>query len=168
MEAAAIERLFASPLTIPVCGMSTFLRVKASIRMCSMPLPCFAFRSASAFSIASAIASFVASRMFISSILLLSLMPMPIASARSLIESKSSSLFFSESFLESSTPRTSKSSGRTTQAVTTGPASGPLPTSSTPAIYVMPRSRSLFSYSCMVMSFSASIFSLSAFVMLFT
>jgi len=50
------------------------------------------------------------------------------------------------SFLESSRPSNSKSSGRMTAAATTGPAKGPLPASSTPATGWIPWARSSFSW----------------------
>ena len=59
--------------------------------------------------------------------------------------SKSSSLRFSESALESFKPGMSVSGGRITAAATTGPARGPRPASSTPAMCWMPRSLSFFS-----------------------
>lgn len=46
--------------------------------------------------------------------------------------------------LESATGR-EKPTGRTTAAATTGPANGPRPTSSTPAMQLKPRSRAAFS-----------------------
>ena len=49
------------------------------------------------------------------------------------ITSYNSSRFFAESFLESFTPSILHSCGRITAAATTGPAKGPLPTSSIPA-----------------------------------
>ena len=54
----------------------------------------------------------------------------------SLIKTASSSRFFSVSFLLSSTPTIRSFNGIITLAQTTGPASGPRPTSSTPAIYL--------------------------------
>ena len=48
------------------------------------------------------------------------------------------SLFFSLNFFESVKPSGIKFSLNTTQALTTGPIKGPLPTSSTPAIYLIP------------------------------
>ena len=57
------------------------------------------------------------------------------------------------SFFESSTPSISLSGGRMTHAVTTGPASGPLPTSSMPAT-ATPFAQYSFSISVMRISFS--------------
>ena len=48
------------------------------------------------------------------------------------------SRFFSDIFLESFTPSIKESFGIITQPTTTGPASGPLPASSIPAIYLIP------------------------------
>ena len=53
-------------------------------------------------------------------------------SARSTMRSNRASLVFGESFLLSSTPSISSSSGRERAAANTGPAKGPRPTSSTP------------------------------------
>ena len=63
---------------------------------------------------------------------------MPTETAFSIIISKSSSLFLAESFLLSLTPNILQPTGKITQAVTTGPAKGPLPTSSIPPIYSIP------------------------------
>ena len=61
-------------------------------------------------------------------------MPTLQATALSRISRKSSSLRFSESFLESFSRRISQSLGRITAPATTGPAKGPRPASSTPQI----------------------------------
>ena len=55
-----------------------------------------------------------------------------------IIKSYNFSLFFSETFLESFTPSIIESGGIITPATTTGPANGPLPASSIPAIYFIP------------------------------
>src|SRR5262249_33457361 len=64
--------------------------------------------------------------------------PMPMPSAQAWIFPASSSRSAALSFFESSTPRSLTSRGRMTAAARTGPASGPTPTSSTPATRVSP------------------------------
>ena len=95
--------------------------------------------------------------MFISSILFSDACPMPTATAFSIISEYNSSLFFSDNFLESLIYKISTSSGRITAAAYTGPAKGPLPTSSIP----QRRPNCLFSFSNFLISLSlASSFSL--------
>ena len=125
--AAAIDILFASPLTIGICLISTIGIVTAS----------FSNKSGLTlnFPIASLIASYVACKIFISSILSWLTTPIPTAMALSIISSYSISLLAAVSFLESLIYKILHSFGRITAHATTGPAKGPLPTSSIPHIY---------------------------------
>jgi len=61
--------------------------------------------------------------------------PRPILIDFSIILLYRTNLFLGESFLESLRPIMPWSSGNITAEATTGPANGPLPTSSTPAIF---------------------------------
>ena len=72
--------------------------------------------------------------MFISSIIFISTHPIPIETELEFISAKREDLFFGVSFFESLKPKIWCSLFKMTAAATTGPASGPLPTSSTPAI----------------------------------
>ena len=80
----------------------------------------------------------VAFRILSSSISCLSIIATDQLIAFSIISSYNFSLFFSETFLESFIPSIIESSGIITHPITTGPASGPLPASSIPAIYFIP------------------------------
>ena len=120
--------LFASPLIIGTCGIVTFGIVTASLSSRS--------GCGDNCAIACRIASYVACRILISSILSEPIVPSPVATACSMMISYSSSLFAAESFLESLIYNISQSFGRITAPATTGPASGPRPTSSIPQIYV--------------------------------
>lgn len=128
IDAAPMEMLFASPLIIGTCGIATFGIVTASLSSRS--------GCGDNCAIACRIASYVACRILISSILSGPIVPSPVATACSMMISYSSSLFAAESFLESLIYNISQSFGRITAPATTGPASGPRPTSSIPQIYV--------------------------------
>lgn len=128
IDAAPMEMLFASPLIIGTCGIVTFGIVTASLSSRS--------GCGDNCAIACRIASYVACRILISSILSGPIVPSPVATACSMMISYSSSLFAAESFLESLIYNISQSFGRITAPATTGPASGPRPTSSIPQIYV--------------------------------
>ena len=64
----------------------------------------------------------------------MSTQPTPIETEFEFISAKREDLFFGDSFFESFRPEMPCSFFRITAAATTGPASGPLPTSSTPAM----------------------------------
>ena len=83
---------------------------------------------------ARAIAVNEACKMFRESISSASTDATPTAQAPAWICEKSASRFFSLSFFESASPGMKRSGCSTTAAATTGPASGPLPTSSRPGI----------------------------------
>jgi hypothetical protein len=76
--------------------------------------------------------------------------------AIALIWAASSFRLFALSFLESSTPAINAFRGKTTAAATTGPAIGPRPTSSIPAMYLNPCFHNSSSYclSCLILFFS--------------
>src|SRR6185295_9456207 len=73
-------------------------------------------------------------------------MPTPTATARSWITVKSISRRSGSSSLLSATPRMRRSGAMMTAAATTGPARGPRPASSTPAIRVTPVFQAFASY----------------------
>lgn len=124
IEAQAMERLFLSPLVIPLF----------SIAKSGMAKPSTSAKSGLtlSFAIAFFIAKNEAFRILIWSIFLLLTMPMPRLMAPDLIFGKSKERWRGVSSLESLTPLSLMFLGKMTAAATTGPASEPLPTSSTP------------------------------------
>src|SRR5664279_797925 len=128
-----METLRRSPPIIGTCGISTSI-VTASSRSTS--------GRTARFSTASTIASLLARRMLIASIIRGSITPTATARARRRINRQMSTRSSRSTSLESFTPKRSGSESRMTQAATTGPARQPRPTSSVPAMARKPKSRS--------------------------
>ena len=122
-EAAAIDRLFASPLTMVCAGTSSsgarFPSISAAIGAPPSPLT------------ARCIAAIDAARILIRSISSAGTAAIATRPAAR-ISVNSFSLRFSVSVFESFRPEGTEFGSRITAAATTGPASGPRPTSSTP------------------------------------
>ena len=129
-EAAAIDRLRPSPFTIARCTICMSGSVTASINRQSglLDKP----------SIARRIAFCVAGRIPTASISAASASPTETSRAVSAISLKSRSRRSGKRHFESLRPGNSFWRGRTTAAATTGPARGPRPASSTPAIHENP------------------------------
>ena len=137
MEAAAIEAMRASPLTMVFSRGCTWTGLP-SMRTLSASTP--------AFSMAMAMAWRSALPMPTASIVAGSMCAMPIARATSAIFSASVSLRAGVSCLESLMPQMRGSSGRATAATVRGPAIAPRPTSSTPSTMPSPPSSRMYSY----------------------
>lgn len=133
IDAAAIESDNVSPLMIDREGMGRSGNVTASINR----------QSAGGVSDATArrMARRVASKILRRSISCSVAIPTPTARARATITSKSRVRSDAETCLESFTPARRQREGRMTAAATTGPARGPRPASSRPAIRRHPRRR---------------------------
>src|ERR1700730_3855247 len=125
MLAAMIEAQVLSPLTTASCGSGDSGTSKASRSRYSTGRP----REATARSIASWRARVIPTRLNSRA----STWPTPTATAWRRVRRSRTSRWAWESFLESSRPGSRAPSGSTAAPATTGPASGPRPTSSTPA-----------------------------------
>ena len=136
IEAAPTQLTIASPSTTASMLQSMASPPRFGQRSPSTITCAGAQRSASS---ARRMASIVACRMLIASISQGSDQPIPNAMQRSRILPESSSRTSAHSALESAMPRMGRRRSRITAAATTGPASGPRPASSTPA--VKPRRR---------------------------
>jgi len=135
IEAAMISWIDASPLTTASqrTGSRGVLFPSTNTRSTTKPVRWIRANARS-------IACREAWRIFTSSISFRLAQATPQAVARSFMMRSASSLFFSESRLESLSISIGKSSGRTTAAAQTGPASGPRPASSIPHTYrLIPR-----------------------------
>ena len=155
-----MDTLLASPLMIGICIISISGIVTASFNNRS--------GCTDRLLIAIRIASYVACRILISSILAGLAIPIPVATASFRITSYNSSLFFSDNFFESLRYRIGWSFGNMTAPATTGPANGPRPTSSIPHIawwslysfsntlIASVRAISFSSFSCCLRSLSSS------------